>query len=138
MARPLRINYEGAVHHVTIRGNERRAIFLASGDHERFNDTLAGSVRFYNVRLYLFCHMTNHVHLVLETPQANLSRFMQRLKTGRAYDVGPRYILINTILSLWKSLGNRLSRVLCPHFRALRELKCREQIVLCYLASCTI
>ena len=84
MARPLRINYEGAVHHVTIRGNERRAIFLASGDHERFNDTLAGSVRFYNVRLYLFCHMTNHVHLVLETPQANLSRFMQRLKTAYA------------------------------------------------------
>ena len=84
MARPLRMNYEGAVHHVTIRGNERRAIFKTSVDHERFNQKLAESVRLYDVRLYLFCHMTNHVHLVLETPQANLSRFMQRLKTAYA------------------------------------------------------
>ena len=84
MARPLRMTYEGAVHHVTIRGNERRAIFLSTIDHERFNQTLAESVRLYDVRLYLYCHMTNHVHLVLETPQANLSRFMQRLKTAYA------------------------------------------------------
>lgn len=84
MARPLRMNYEGAVHHVTIRGNERRAIFLSTIDHERFNQKLEESVRLYDVRLFLFCHMTNHVHLVLETPQANLSRFMQRLKTAYA------------------------------------------------------
>ena len=45
---------------------------------------LAESVGMYDVRLYLFCQMTNHVHMVLETPQANLSRFMQRLKTAYA------------------------------------------------------
>lgn len=84
MARPLRICYEGAVYHVTIRGNERRAIFLSSDDHDRFMQKLADSVRLYDVRLYLFCQMTNHVHMVLETPQANLSRFMQRLKTAYA------------------------------------------------------
>ncbi len=84
MARPLRICYEGAVYHVTIRGIERRDIFLSNDDHERFRQTLAESVRMYDVRLYLFCQMTNHVHLVLETPQANLSRFMQRLKTAYA------------------------------------------------------
>lgn len=84
MARPLRICYEGAVYHVTIRGNERRAIYLSSDDHGRFMQKLAESVRLYDVRLYLFCQMTNHVHMVLETPQGNLSRFMQRLKTAYA------------------------------------------------------
>ena len=84
MARPLRICYEGAVYHVTVRGNERRAIFLSNEDRERFMQKLAESVRLYDVRLYLFCQMTNHVHMVLETPQANLSRFMQRLKTAYA------------------------------------------------------
>ena len=84
MARPLRITYEGAVYHVTVRGNERRALFLSTEDHERFMQKLAESVRMYDVRLYLFCQMTNHAHMVLETPQANLSRFMQRLKTAHA------------------------------------------------------
>ncbi len=84
MARPLRICYEGAVYHVTIRGNERRDIFLSNDDRERFMQKLAESVGMYDVRLYLFCQMTNHVHLVLETPQGNLSRFMQRLKTAYA------------------------------------------------------
>ncbi len=82
MARPLRISYEGAVYHVTIRGNERRAIFRTDGDREYFLNKLAESVRLYDVRLYLYTLMTNHVHAVLETPQANLSRFMHRLQTA--------------------------------------------------------
>ena len=82
MARPLRIVYEGAVYHVTARGNQRSVIFKTDRDRERFISQLAESVRLYDVRLYLFCLMTNHVHLVLETPQANLSRFMQRLQTA--------------------------------------------------------
>jgi len=45
---------------------------------------LGESVHMYDVRLYLFCQMKNHVHMVLETPQGNLSRFMQRLKTAYA------------------------------------------------------
>ena len=82
MARPLRISYQGAVHHVTIRGNDRRTIFLVNGDRERFQDKLGESVRLYDIRLYLFAQMQNHVHLVLETPQDNLSRFMHRLQTA--------------------------------------------------------
>ena len=82
MARPLRITYAGAVHHVTIRGNDRRTLFLDSGDYPYFLDKLAESVRLYEIRLYLFTLMTNHVHLVLETPQDNLSRFMHRLQTA--------------------------------------------------------
>ena len=82
MARRLRITYEGAVYHVTIRGNERKSIFRDDDDRNRFVLKLAESVKSYDVRLYLYCLMTNHAHFVLETPRGNLSRFMQRLQTG--------------------------------------------------------
>ena len=82
MARPQRIEYEGAVYHVTARGNERRAIFLDDGDRTRFLHVLSESVERFDVRLYLFCLMPNHIHLVVETPRANLGRFMHRLQTA--------------------------------------------------------
>lgn len=82
MARPLRLAYEGAVYHVTARGNEQKPIFRDDGDRGRYLNKLAESVRLYNVRLYLYCLMTNHVHLVLETPDGNLSALMQRLQTA--------------------------------------------------------
>ena len=84
MARPVRIEYEGAVYHVTIRGNERRAIFSTDADRERFVGSLAESVDRYDVRLYLYCLMLNHAHFVVETPRGNLSRFMQRFQTAYA------------------------------------------------------
>ncbi len=82
MARPQRIEYEGAVYHVTVRGNERRALFLDDGDRERFLRVLGESVASFEIRLYLFCLMGNHIHLVLETPRGNLGRFMHRLQTA--------------------------------------------------------
>jgi putative transposase len=82
MARPIRIEYEGAVYHVTLRGNERKPIFKTDADRERFIRTLSDSVERFDIRLYLYCLMHNHVHLVLETPRANLSRFMHRLQTA--------------------------------------------------------
>lgn len=82
MARKLRIQYPGAIYHVTARGNGRQKVFLDRRDRERFLERLADSVETYGVRIYLFCLMTNHIHMVLETPQANLSRFMQSLITG--------------------------------------------------------
>ena len=85
MARPLRVEYEGAIYHVTIRGNDRRNIFLDDRDRQRFLDRLAGCVEAHEVRLYMFCLMPNHVHLMLETPAGNLSEFMHRLQT--AYSV---------------------------------------------------
>jgi len=82
MARPLRVEYEGAVYHVAVRGNERQAIFRDDADREYFVRVLAESVGSFEVRLYLYCLMSNHVHLVLETPRANLGRFMHRLQTA--------------------------------------------------------
>ena len=84
MARPLRIEFEGAVYHVTVRGNGRREIFLDDRDRERFLRRLAESVETYATRLHAYCLMPNHLHLVLETPRGNLARFMQSLQTGYA------------------------------------------------------
>ena len=82
MARAQRIEYAGALYHVTARGNEQRAIFLDDADRERFLRVLGESVEHFEVRLYLFCLMTNHVHLVVETPRANLGRLMHQLQTA--------------------------------------------------------
>jgi len=82
MARPIRIEYEGAVYHVTLRGNDRKAIFTTDRDREQFVVKLAESVKRYDIRLYMYTLMTNHAHFVLETPRGNLSRFMQRFQTA--------------------------------------------------------
>ena len=82
MARAQRIEYAGALYHVTARGNEQRAVFLDDQDRERFLRVLAESVGSFEIRLYLFCLMSNHVHLVVETPRGNLGRFMHRLQTA--------------------------------------------------------
>ena len=50
-------------------------LFGDKKDHERFRQRLAEGVKEAGIGLYLFCQMSNHFHLVLETPQTNLSRF---------------------------------------------------------------
>ena len=82
MARKLRVQFEGAIYHVTIRGVERRTIFNDEADRERFLERLREAVEEYGVRLYLFCLMTNHAHLLIETPRGNLSAFMHKLQTA--------------------------------------------------------
>jgi len=82
MARKLRVEYPGAIYHITHRGNAKQSIFSDDHDRERFLQRLAESLDTYNVRLYMFCLMLNHIHLVCETPEGNVSRFMQSLTTG--------------------------------------------------------
>ena len=77
MARPLRIQYSGAVYHVTCRGNERKAIFRDDADRKKMLQILAASIRNYTVKLYSYVLMNNHFHLLLETPLGNLSEFMR-------------------------------------------------------------
>ncbi|MEE9523242.1 MAG: transposase [Thermodesulfovibrionales bacterium] len=77
MSRPLRIQYEGAVYHITCRGNERRDIFRDETDRKTFLDILAKSLHIYNVTLYSYALMKNHFHLLVETPRGNLGEFMR-------------------------------------------------------------
>ncbi|MEW6682133.1 MAG: transposase [Nitrospirota bacterium] len=92
MARPLRVQYPGALYHVTARGNERKAIFRTDADREQFLAVLAQAVARYRLRLHAYVLMDNHYHLLLETEEANLSLALRHLNgvyTGyfnRAYD----------------------------------------------------
>jgi len=82
MARKLRVQYEGAIYHVTARGVERRVIFDDDRDREHFLKQLEDGVEVYGVRLYLYCLMRNHFHLLVETPAGNLPAFMQKIETA--------------------------------------------------------
>ena len=79
MARPLRIEYEGAVYHVTSRGDDRRGIFLEDADRVSFLGILGDAVERFGWICHAYCLMTNHYHLLIETPNANLSRGMRHL-----------------------------------------------------------
>jgi REP element-mobilizing transposase RayT len=79
MARPLRLEYPGAVYHLTSRGNARAEIFLDDADRESFLRVLGSVVERFAWRLYAYCLMGNHYHLLAETPVPNLSRGMRRL-----------------------------------------------------------
>jgi putative transposase len=79
MARPLRIEYDGAVYHVTSRGNVRQDIFLDEGDKEEFLDILCSVVKRFNWLLHAYCLMDNHYHLLIETQDGNLSAGMRQL-----------------------------------------------------------
>lgn len=81
MARPIRVEFAGAVYHVMARGNERRDVFRDDEDRRRFLDTLAEAVERFGLRLHAYCLMPNHYHLLLGTPRANLSRAMGWLQT---------------------------------------------------------
>lgn len=84
MARKLRVEYKGAIYHVTCRmlGDRRSELFVDSSDRERFLDSLAERVKLYNIRLYMYVLMNNHFHLVFETPEGNCSKFMHSLSTS--------------------------------------------------------
>jgi putative transposase len=79
MARPLRIEYRGALYHVISRGNEQRPIVTDDRDRTRRLDWLRRTVQTYGWNLHAFVLMTNHEHLFVETPEANLSAGMQYL-----------------------------------------------------------
>ncbi|HQQ60412.1 MAG TPA: transposase [Kiritimatiellia bacterium] len=72
----------GGIYHVTSRGNERQVIFRDDRDRDRFLERLAKSAISHQVRVYLYCLMPNHIHLLVETPLGNLDRFMGSLLTG--------------------------------------------------------
>jgi len=76
MARPLRIQFPGALYHVVSRGNGRQAIFLDAADRRRFLALLAEAVERHNLICHAYCLMDNHFHLLIETPEGNLARAM--------------------------------------------------------------
>jgi hypothetical protein len=72
MARKARVEYVGAVYHVLDRGDRREAIFQDDGDRRRFLETLGEACGRTGWRVHAYVLMSNHYHLMIETPQANL------------------------------------------------------------------
>ena len=91
MARPLRLEHEYALWHVTSRGNERKDIFRDDVDRERFLQILAETVLRFGWRLLSWVLMSNHYHLVIQTPEANLSRGMHWLNARYAQGFNRRH-----------------------------------------------
>ncbi|MFQ6070690.1 MAG: transposase [Candidatus Aminicenantales bacterium] len=79
MTRPLRIEFPGAVYHIFTRGNEKRAIFFTKEDRKNFLHTLSNTVERYKWICHTYCLMENHYHLIIETPDGNLSKGMRHL-----------------------------------------------------------
>jgi len=79
MARSLRIEFPGALYHVTSRGNDRVDIYLDNSDRQTFLDVLEDVCSRMQWVCYAYCLMTNHYHLVVETECERLSRGMHRL-----------------------------------------------------------
>ena len=82
MARAPRIHIPGAWYHVTALGNERRAIFRREGDYARMISILEATITRFCLRLHGYVLMENHYHLILEAPEANLSRALQWLNVS--------------------------------------------------------
>lgn len=79
MARQLRIEYEGALYHVTSRGNARQKIYQDDEDRKRFLEILEETVERFRWYCHAFCLMGNHYHLLIETSIPNLSLGMRHL-----------------------------------------------------------
>lgn len=79
MARPLRIEYPGAIYHITSRGNNKAPIFKDDHDRESFLNTVRHVNKRYNWLCHAYCLMDNHYHLIIETPDGNLSKGMRQL-----------------------------------------------------------
>ena len=79
MARPLRLEFAGALYHVTSRGDRREDIYDSDADRELFLSILGDVCERFNWQCHAYCLMSNHYHLLIETPDANLSKGMRQL-----------------------------------------------------------
>ena len=79
MTRPLRLEFPGALYHITSRGNRREDIYLADDDRKAYLSTLANVCERFNWIVHAYCLMGNHYHLLIETPDGNLSQGMRQL-----------------------------------------------------------
>ncbi|MDZ7924872.1 MAG: transposase [Marinagarivorans sp.] len=79
MARPLRIEYAGALYHITARGNAQQSIYLTDKDRKLFLSLLATACERFGWFCHSYCLMTNHYHLLIETANPNLSKGMKYL-----------------------------------------------------------
>jgi len=98
MSRPLRLQYPGAVYHITSRCNGRQKIFKDQTDFFTFIDLLGKEILQQNWKCYAYCLMNNHYHLLIETPEGNLVNGMRRLNSVYTQKFNRRYKRIGHVL----------------------------------------
>jgi REP element-mobilizing transposase RayT len=116
MARKARVEVEGGLYHVLTRGNNRRRIFNAPTDYEKFLILLGRQKKRLPFFLYAYCLMTNHAHLLIERQADDVGRIMHRLLTGYSQYYNRRYRRIGHLLQ------GRHKAILCQSDRYLAEL----------------
>ena len=79
MSRPLRIEFENAFYHVMNRGRGRENTFLSDDDFKYFLYCIEQASLRFNIEVHSYCLMTNHYHLLIKTPDANLGRAMKHI-----------------------------------------------------------
>ena len=94
MARPLRIEYAGALYHVTSRGDRRENIYHDDKDRLMWLDVFSQVCSRFNWRCYAWCLMDNHYHLLIETAEGNLSRGMRHLNGVYTQKINRRHRLV--------------------------------------------
>jgi REP element-mobilizing transposase RayT len=98
MARPLRIEFPGALYHVTTRGDHRALIYVDDADRHEWLSILADVCLRFNFIAFAYCQMGNHYHLMLETPDGNLSQGMRRLNSVYSQYFNRRHQQIGHVL----------------------------------------
>ena len=96
--KPLRIEYPGAVYHITSRGNGRADIYLDDKDRAHFIELFGQVSAIFNWSCYTYCLMDNHYHLVIETRDANLSRGMRQLNSVYCQRFNQRHRRVGHVL----------------------------------------
>ena len=91
MARPLRLEFAGALYHVTSRGDRREGIYADDADRSCWIGVLAHTCERFNWRVHAYCLMSNHYHLLAETPEGNLSAGMRHLNGVYTQQVNRRH-----------------------------------------------
>ena len=79
MARPLRIEYADAWYHIMNRGRRSESIFIEKRDYSGFIRLLKDTSGMWNLRIAAYCLMPNHYHILVQTPDANISRCMRHI-----------------------------------------------------------
>jgi len=97
MARPLRLEFPGALYHITSRGNARQDIFVDDGDRQMFLSNFADVIDRYNWICHAYCLMDNHYHLLVETLDPNLSLGMRQLNGRYTQSFNRRYSSVGHI-----------------------------------------
>lgn len=121
MPRQLRIQYPGAMYHVMSRGNQRKDIFLDDVDRQDFLKTLAEACQKTGWQVHAYCLMSNHYHVVLETPNANLVAGMAWLQGTYTTRLNHRHKLTGHVLSgryksqLVEGSGTGYLRTVCDY-----------------------